>query len=74
MDLEAFRWLLSPAGQALLARAHEVYDEQGGEPRHEHEDLDAFHALPSTSGFRGKNTPAGAPWSSGFLAEVLSYV
>ena len=32
MDLEAFRWLLSPAGQALLVRAHEVYDEQGGDP------------------------------------------
>ena len=32
MDLEAFRWLLSPAGQALLDRAHEVYDEQGGDP------------------------------------------
>jgi SAM-dependent methyltransferase len=32
MDLEAFRWLLSPAGQTLLARAHEVYGEQAGDP------------------------------------------
>jgi hypothetical protein len=32
MDLEAFRWLLTPAGQALLARAHEAYDELGGDP------------------------------------------
>lgn len=32
MDLEAFRWLLSPAGQSLLARAHEVYAEQAGDP------------------------------------------
>ena len=32
MDLEAFRWLLTPAGQTLLARAHEVYDEQAGDP------------------------------------------
>jgi SAM-dependent methyltransferase len=31
MDLEAFRWLLSEPGQALLARAHEVYGDQGGE-------------------------------------------
>lgn len=31
MDLDAFRWLLSPEGQALLARAHEVYD---GHPGH----------------------------------------
>jgi SAM-dependent methyltransferase len=32
MDLEAFRWLLTPAGQTLLARAHQVYDEQAGDP------------------------------------------
>ncbi len=32
MDLEAFRWLLSPAGQALLARAEQVYHEQAGDP------------------------------------------
>ena len=31
MDLEAFRWLLSEPGQALLARAHEVYGDQSGE-------------------------------------------
>ena len=32
VDLEAFRWLLSDAGQALLARASQVYDEQAGDP------------------------------------------
>ncbi|HEV7626331.1 MAG TPA: SAM-dependent methyltransferase, partial [Streptomyces sp.] len=32
VDLEAFRWLLTDAGQALLARASQVYDEQGGDP------------------------------------------
>lgn len=32
MDLEAFRWLLSPAGQTLLAQAHQVYGEQAGDP------------------------------------------
>lgn len=32
MDLEAFRWLLSPAGQTLLGRAQQVHDEQGGDP------------------------------------------
>jgi SAM-dependent methyltransferase len=32
MDLEAFRWLLSPAGQTLLARAQQVYGEQAGDP------------------------------------------
>jgi SAM-dependent methyltransferase len=32
MDLVAFRWLLTPAGQALLARAGLVYDEQAGDP------------------------------------------
>ena len=32
MDLDAFRGLLTPAGQELLARAHEVYDEVGGDP------------------------------------------
>ena len=31
MDLAALRWLLSEEGQALLARAHEVYD---GQPDH----------------------------------------
>ncbi len=30
VDLAAFRWLLSDEGQALLARAHEVYDGQPG--------------------------------------------
>ncbi len=47
-------------GPALPADRTAQYDEQGSEPRHEHEDLDAFHALPSTSGIRGENTPAGA--------------
>jgi SAM-dependent methyltransferase len=32
MDLEAFRWLLTPAGQALLARAGEVYVDRAGDP------------------------------------------
>lgn len=32
MDLESFRWLLSPAGQTLLAQAHQVYVEQAGDP------------------------------------------
>lgn len=32
MDLEAFRRLLGPAGQALLARAAEVYVDQRGDP------------------------------------------
>jgi len=32
MDLEAFRRLLSPAGQRLLERASTVYSEQGGDP------------------------------------------
>jgi hypothetical protein len=30
VDLDAFRWLLSPAGQSLLARASRMYDGQGG--------------------------------------------
>ncbi len=32
MDLEAFRWLLTDAGQRLLERAAEVYVEQAGDP------------------------------------------
>ena len=32
MDLEAFRWLLTEAGQALLARAVEAYDGHAGDP------------------------------------------
>ena len=32
MDLDAFRWLLTPDGQALLHRASEVYDGQAGDP------------------------------------------
>ena len=32
MDLDAFRWLLTPDGQALLRRAAEVYDGQAGDP------------------------------------------
>lgn len=32
MDLEAFRWLLSVPGQALLERATEVYVDQAGDP------------------------------------------
>ncbi len=32
MDLEAFRWLLTDAGQGLLRRATQVYDEQAGDP------------------------------------------
>ena len=32
MDLDAFRWLLTPDGQALLRRASEVYDGQAGDP------------------------------------------
>src|SRR4051812_38109530 len=32
VDLEAFRWLLTGPGQALLARASTVYDEQSGDP------------------------------------------
>ena len=32
MDLEAFRWLLTGAGQRLLHRATEVYDEHDGDP------------------------------------------
>lgn len=32
MDLDAFRWLLSPEGQALLTRAEELYD--GADPIH----------------------------------------
>ena len=31
MDLDAFRGLLTPEGQRLLARAHAVYDEVGGD-------------------------------------------
>ena len=31
MDLAAFRALLTPAGQALLARAAELYDATGGD-------------------------------------------
>jgi SAM-dependent methyltransferase len=31
MDLEAFRWLLTTDGQALLRRAAEQYDERGGD-------------------------------------------
>ncbi len=30
MDLDAFRWLLSPEGQSLLGRATQMYDGQGG--------------------------------------------
>jgi SAM-dependent methyltransferase len=30
VDLDAFRWLLSEEGQALLGRARQVYDEHGG--------------------------------------------
>jgi SAM-dependent methyltransferase len=32
VDLDAFRWLLTDAGQALLARAGQVYDEHAGDP------------------------------------------
>jgi SAM-dependent methyltransferase len=32
VDLEAFRWLLGDAGQTLLERASQVYDEQAGDP------------------------------------------
>jgi SAM-dependent methyltransferase len=32
MDLEAFRWLLTDDGQALLTRATEVYDVHAGDP------------------------------------------
>ncbi|MGZ4610414.1 MAG: class I SAM-dependent methyltransferase [Actinomycetes bacterium] len=32
MDLEAFRWLLTDAGQALLSRATTVYVDQAGDP------------------------------------------
>ena len=32
MDLEAFRWLLTDDGQALLARAAELYDAHAGDP------------------------------------------
>lgn len=32
MDLEAFRWLLTPDGQALLGRAGELYDGLGASP------------------------------------------
>jgi SAM-dependent methyltransferase len=32
VDPEALRWLLTEPGQALLARAHEVYDEHAGDP------------------------------------------
>ena len=32
MDLDAFRWLLGEAGQALLRRAAEVYDDHAGDP------------------------------------------
>jgi SAM-dependent methyltransferase len=32
VDLAAFRWLLGDAGQALLERAAQVYDEQAGDP------------------------------------------
>jgi SAM-dependent methyltransferase len=32
VDVEAFRWLLTDAGQALLARATEVYAEHAGDP------------------------------------------
>ena len=32
MDLEAFRWLLTPAGQSLLVRAHEMYVARAGDP------------------------------------------
>ncbi len=48
MDLDAFRWLLSPDGQALLNRATEVYDET----HH-----DAMHAL---STLRKGTTPEHA--------------
>src|SRR5690606_21182914 len=50
-------------GSALPPDGTAQYDQQGGEPRHEHENLDAFHALPSTSGYRRKHTPSGA-WRS----------
>ena len=32
VDLEALRWLLTDAGQALLVRAHEVQGEHAGDP------------------------------------------
>ncbi len=32
VDLEAFRWLLTGPGQALLARAQAVHDEHAGDP------------------------------------------
>src|ERR1700712_404292 len=32
VDLEAFRWLLGEAGQTLLRRASEVYDDHAGDP------------------------------------------
>jgi SAM-dependent methyltransferase len=32
VDLEAFRWLLTEPGQALLERASQVHDEQAGDP------------------------------------------
>ena len=32
VDLDAFRWLLSEPGQALLDRAREAYDEHAGDP------------------------------------------
>jgi hypothetical protein len=32
MDLEAFRWLLTPDGQALLATAVNRYDGPGTDP------------------------------------------
>ncbi len=32
MDLDAFRWLLTPDGQGLLARATEVYVDAAGDP------------------------------------------
>jgi SAM-dependent methyltransferase len=50
MDLEAFRWLLSPAGQTLLARAQQVYGEQAGDPLRTATVLRRDAAAPAGSG------------------------
>jgi len=49
MDLEAFRWLLTDDGQALLARATALYDDHDGDPVRtasalRRGDVDAGHA------------------------------
>lgn len=49
MDLEAFRWLLSDAGQGLLARAAEVYVDQAGDPVRTAAALRAFGDATQTS-------------------------